>query len=182
MVPRAAERPLPTRLDARRILAECGRDVVLHTAATVLMYTGIRVGELTALKIHDYDPTARTLAVGTLRHPRTITIARSAAAALDAYLEGGETAAEEPLIMGLPRKWMYPLLQEAAQRAGVEAGVHDLRRAAMAAAVDADRSIREVQAYFGVSAALITEDLVPLRDGWDREVAEALERALSPVA
>lgn len=182
MAPRIADRPRPTRLDARRILAECGRDVVLHTAVTVLMYTGIRVGELTALTIHDYDPATRTLAVGTLRHPRRIAIAPSAAAALDAYLGGEETSSEEPLIMGLRKEWMYPLLREAAQRAGVEAGVHDLRRAAMTAVIETGCPAREIQEYFGVSAALSSTDLAPLREGWDRDVADVLERAFSPGA
>ncbi|HMG63267.1 MAG TPA: tyrosine-type recombinase/integrase [Streptosporangiaceae bacterium] len=176
---RTVERPLPTRLDARRVLAETRRDPLLYTSVSLLLFTGVRAGEVTSLAVGDYAPGSRRLAVGGVRYPRTITIAPTAAGALDGYLGGEETAPDEPLLLGMRRGWLYPLLKEAADRAGVTAGMHDLRRAAIAAVIEAGRPADEVQAYFGLSVPLAANALTALPAGWDAQVASSLETAFA---
>lgn len=176
---RTIDHPLPTRLDARRVLAETSRDHLLHTSVTLLLYTGIRMAEAAALTVGDYTPGARTLAVGPLRYPRTITIAPTTAAALDAELAGEEAAIGEQLLLGMRREWLYPLLRDAADRAGVTARMHDLRRAAMAAVIEGGHSPTEVGAYFGVGTSTPGDVLTGLRAGWDARIADTLEAAFA---
>jgi integrase len=142
-----------------------------------LAYAGLRPAELTGLMMVDYDPAGSTLRVGAVRSPRTIRIARSAAEALDAYLAVDVTEPDETLLMGLHRAALREFLFRASAVVGVSLRSHDLRKAAIGAAVAARLPRDQVTAYFGFSAGR-PAGIVPVQDG-GAAVAAVLERAFS---
>jgi integrase len=166
---------------ARAILTRTAHDQLLHATTALLLYVGLRPTEAFALKVSDYTSgTEPTLMVTEGRwERREIRIAPSAAAALDTYLAGEDTSPEEPLLLGMRSNFLHGLLRDAADEARVNAGVHDLRRAAVAAAMEGGHSAQEIGAYFGMSTPPGRKDLVPLRDGWGAGVAGTLEAAFT---
>lgn len=139
-----------------------------RTRATLglLLLAGLRVCEVQQLHVADYIPPR--LRVGD-RRPRTIAVAPSCAGALEALpLHDGPLLLPEASTTRL-----VTLVRAGARQAGVEAGVHDLRHAAIAAAIDDGTPIAQVQAYFGITRGIPAG----LRQGWDRGVAAGLEAA-----
>ena len=114
-------------------------------ALTLLFYSGLRVGELLALTIQDYNPAARTISVskslaiiGNARYigptknsqsVRVVSIPASVCALLDEYLKLlYEPEPEEPLFMYFSKSTLLDKLNVAAEKAGLEKiRLHDLR-------------------------------------------------------
>jgi integrase len=74
--------------DARAVFSQARADALAHAGVGLLLLAGLRPAEVEALRAADYiagadGPRLRT---GAFRHPRTIRIAPSAAAALEVYL------------------------------------------------------------------------------------------------
>ncbi|MFD8865998.1 tyrosine-type recombinase/integrase [Streptomyces sp. NPDC059590] len=167
--------------DARAVFAEVRSDALARAGVALLLLAGLRPGEVEALRVKDYvhGEDGRRLRVGAERMPRTIRLAPSAAAALDAYLEGQDTDPEDFLLPELRIPRLVQLVRAAAETAGVQAGVHDLRRAAVAAVVGDGAPVRHVEAYFGMSKVPGRKDLVPVRAGYDAGIIDVLERAFA---
>ena len=114
-------------------------------AFTLLFYSGLRVGELLALTIQDYNPAARTISVskslaiiGSSRYigptknsqsTRIVSIPASVCALLDDYLKLlYEPEPEEPLFLYFSKSTLLDKLNAAAEKAGLEKiRLHDLR-------------------------------------------------------
>lgn len=170
------DRPIPTAAELTALRAAAEHDPLMHATITLLVYTGARPTEAAELLVRDYTPGAKpTLRVGASSRSglRTIRIARTAAAALDSYLAGQTTNADEPLLLGIQNGQCIRMLHRLS--AGRELRVHDLRRAAISAALAGGTPIRFVTAYFGMSKGADANALVGLPDGYDTEIAAALD-------
>ncbi|MFJ8208076.1 hypothetical protein [Streptomyces sp. NPDC096033] len=169
------DRPVLSVTDAQRLLAETQGDPLLCAAATLMLLAGARGGEVTAAAVADYEPAEQSYM---LLGERRICIAPTAARAVNAYLATQDARPEEPLLLGLQRAGVLPrLLRRAADRAGLEMRMYDLRRGAIAAAWEDGAPEAHVNAYFGVGKALAPNALVPLRKGYDVAIARTLEAA-----
>lgn len=164
--------------EARAVLATARQDVLVHAGVALLLLAGLRPSEVEALRVRDYErgdggPRLRT---GTDRHPRAIRIAPSAGAAVDAYLAAQDTDPEDFLLPELRTTRLVQLVRGTAEAAGVSAGVHDLRRAAVAVVLEDGAPVAHVEGYFGMGKAPVRTDLVPVRSGYDAGIAGVLER------
>jgi integrase len=181
-VPAVKSRPIISATDARALLTVTRGDRLFHAGVSLLLYAGLRRSEVSALLISDYMPGAEPrlrVGAGSGMAVRTIRIARSAAAALDAYLAGEDTAPDEPLLMGLQRRDWGRHVRHVAEETGVRITVHDLRRAAIAAALAGGASALHLEVYFGLSKLPGRRDLLPVSERYDAAIAEALERAFA---
>ncbi|MDX2702133.1 tyrosine-type recombinase/integrase [Streptomyces sp. PA03-6a] len=167
-----------TPTDARALLAHTAPSVELHAGVCLMLYAGLRRGELTDLHVRDYTPGAEpTIRIGALRHPRTIRLAPTAAAAVDAYLATQDADPDDYLLPGLTDTKLAVRLRAAANAAGVTARSHDLRTTAVSAVLESGLPMLYLQPYFGLSAALGPNDLDGPPKGYDQAVALALEVA-----
>lgn len=174
------DRPLLPATDARRVLDATADDPLVHAGVALLVYAGLRPREAMELRVSDYTAGAEPrLRVGTPRCPRTIRIAPSASAALDAYLAGQDVEGDEPLLLGLRDTLLVQRVRAAGREVGVGVGVHDLRKTAVGAALAADLPVMWVQSYFGMFTAPEMHDLVPVPEDYDTRVADALETAFA---
>lgn len=165
------------RLPLSRAALAAISDVPLHAAATLMLLAGLRPGEVRRLRVLDWTPGVEPrLTVRSDRRERTIRIAPSAASTLDAYLEGQNAELGEPLLLGLEHSWsMRRLFRDAMQQAGLDVDVLDLRRAAMAVALEDGTPMQHMEAYFGMSKTETRKDLTPVPDGYDAGIAAVLE-------
>lgn len=172
-----ADRSVLSRDEARRVLDAARDDALLYASVSLMLFAGLRPGEVAALDVRDYDAAVPSICTGTLRRPRTICIARSAAVAVDAYLATQETEPDEPLLLGLYLRG--PRFRRRTAEGGRVAIVsRDLRQAAIGAALAAGVPMSHVGAYFGMSKIGVGE-VVPVPEGYDLAVAAALEEAFS---
>lgn len=114
-------------------------------AFSLLFYGGLRIGELLALEIRDYNPAARTISISksleyingknyigptkNAQSTRIISIPASVAALIDEYMNFlYEPEPHEPLFIYCTRSRLAYRLDEAARKAGLEKiRLHDLR-------------------------------------------------------
>lgn len=181
---RTLERPILSVSTARAALDATKHDVLLHAGTSLMLLAGLRPTEVTGLLVRDWEPGEDPkVTVGTERRQRTIRVAPSAAAAVDGYLAGQAVDPDEPLLLGLRPAGvpdvLHRVFRDAARAAYLDVGVHDLRRAAVAAALEDGASMRHVEAYFGLSKTEARTDLAPLRDGYDVGIVAALEAAFA---
>ncbi|WP_329167129.1 site-specific integrase (plasmid) [Streptomyces sp. NBC_01717] len=166
---------------AREALAATADDVLLQAGTRLMLVAGLRRGEVQALQVRDWQPgedPRLTIRDGCCE--RTIRIAPSAAVLLDGYRAGQTADADEPLLLGLEREGALPrLFGNAMRRAGLKVGVHDLRHAAIAAALEDGTPMSHIEAYFGLEKAETRKDLMPVREGYDRGIAAALEASFA---
>ncbi|MGW2010819.1 tyrosine-type recombinase/integrase [Streptomyces nigrescens] len=173
--PSRLQRPILTSVEGRAVLAATRDDPLVHASAALMLLAGLRPQEVAELRMPDYRPGERRLHTGTVRRPRTIRIAASAAAALDAYLDSQDDAPGEPLLLGVQGTSVVTLFSTAMRTAGLDVRVHDLRRAAMATALEDGTPMQHMEAYFGVTKSGARKDLVPVREGYDAGIAAVLE-------
>lgn len=170
------DRPIPTAAELTALRNATEQDPLLHATTTLLIYTGARPTEAAELLVRDYTPGAEPalrLGASSGSGLRTIRIARTAATALDSYLAGQNTDSDEPLLLGIQNGQCIRMLHRLS--AGRELRVHDLRRAAIAAALADGTPTRFVNAYFGMSKAADANALVSLPDGYDTGIADVLD-------
>lgn len=169
------DRPALSTDEARVLLAETRKDPLLYAATSLMLLVSARRMEVIAASVGDFTPGVEPR----LRlDRRDIRIATSAARAVEGYLATQDAAPDEPLLLGLQEVGALPrLLRAAAGRAGVDARVHSLRRAAIGAALEDGAPPSHIEAYFGISKALDRKALVPLREGYDAAMARTLEAA-----
>lgn len=114
-------------------------------AFSLLFYGGLRIGELLALEIRDYNPAAKTISISksleyingknyigptkNTQSTRIISIPASVAALIDEYMNFlYEPEPHEPLFIYFTRSQLAYRLDEAAKKAGLEKiRLHDLR-------------------------------------------------------
>lgn len=169
------QRPILTSTQGRAVLAATRDDPLVHAGATLMLLAGLRPQEAADLYVSDYEPGERRLRPGSERNPRTIRIAPSAAAALDAYLDGQDATPDGHLLHGLRGVKAVTLFAATMRQAGLSARVHDLRRAAMATVLDDGTPMQHVQQYFGLAKSTARTELVPVREGYDAGIAAVLE-------
>ncbi|MFF1343939.1 hypothetical protein ACFVYT_39980 [Streptomyces sp. NPDC058290] len=168
------DRPVLSAPDARALLAETKPDPLLYAATALMLLAGARPMEVVALKVAHYAPGAEPhLLLG----ERRIRIPGTAARAVDDYLATQDADHGEPLLLGVQDLGGPRLLRTAAGRAAVQAGVHSLRRAGIAAALEDGAPPHHIEAYFGISKPLDRKALVPLREGYDPAMARTLKVA-----
>jgi hypothetical protein len=114
-----------------------------------------------------------------MRSGRSVRIAQSAAAAVDALLASRPVGAEGFLLSRLSGTRLVLTVRAASRDAGVEAGVHDLRRAAAGAVLGAELPVPWVQRYFGMFTPPELHDLLLVPDDYDVRVAAVLEAAFA---
>ncbi|MEE6264852.1 hypothetical protein V2E29_04225 [Streptomyces diastatochromogenes] len=172
-----ARRPPLSAAVARAALAAISGDVVLHAAATLMLLVGLRPGEVQRLRVLDWTPGVEPrLTVRSDRRERTICIAPSAASTLDALLEGENAELGEPLLLGLEGHWfVHRFFRDAMEQAGLDVDVLDLRRAAMAAALEDGTPMQHMESYFGITKTETRKDLATVPDGYDAGIAAVLE-------
>ncbi|MFD8545695.1 tyrosine-type recombinase/integrase [Streptomyces sp. NPDC059649] len=173
--PPRLRRPILTSAEGRAALAATRDDPLVHAGAALMLLAGLRPQEVSELRVQDYTLGEQRLRVGGARRSRTIRIAPSATAAVDAYLEDQDTAPDEPLLVGLQGVKVVTLFSAAMRRATLNVRVGDLRRAAMAAVMEDGAPVQQLEAYFGISKPPARKDLVPVREGYDAGIAAVLE-------
>lgn len=172
------ERRLPivlTPSEAKRILERVrgGSPQELRDRAILELFyaTGIRVGELTALKPYDVDTEERRLHVvlGKGRRGRVVPLTGASARAIDAYLERGRAG----LMKGNKAPWLFlsngggrmhcsrlnAMIQHYAGRAGVKKHVtcHTFRHSVATHLLKGRADIRHIQALLGHRSLQSTE-------------------------
>lgn len=165
---------------AARILAEAAAGTTTERAVIELVLrAGLRGTEVAGIARRHFTPTLGrpTLLAGTKYRPRTIALAPSVGAAVSALLRESEADISAPLVPGLSPVALVQLVRGVCRRAGVDVGVHDLRRTAIAAVLDAGVAAMDVEAYFGFSVSGAA--LVGVRPGRDVAIAAVLERAFA---
>ena len=145
----------------------------------MLVRAGLRGSEVEACARRHFTPTLGrpTLLAGTKYRPRTITLAPSAAASVSALLREREADINAPLVHGLSSVALVQLVRAVCRRSGVDVGVHDLRRTAIATVLDTGVAMLDVQGYFGFSVSGTAP--VGVRQGRDAEIARILELAFT---
>ncbi|MEU2510581.1 hypothetical protein [Streptomyces syringium] len=170
------DRPLLPVADARAILARARdeEEPEVYAGVSLLLLAGLRPREVEELRVGSYRPVTRQLDAAALR-PRTIRIAPSAAAAVDAYLATQVIDPEDYLLPGMRSTRLVQLVRRVAAAAGVEAGVHELRRVAVGAVLDDGTPVHHVELYFGMTKTSVRNGLTVVREGYDVGIADVLE-------
>ncbi|MGA8847488.1 MAG: site-specific integrase, partial [Nocardioides sp.] len=199
-LPRSAGREVvPPTLEAieevREILDERWRVIPL-----VLAGSGLRIGELLGLRVHDVDYLRREIRVERQRlqsgeiaplksqsSRRKVPVGKVVMEALAAHLTefpGTDDALfvnefSEPLEY---RRWKR-LWSDAASAAKVSATTHDLRHFAASALISGGASVKQVQTFLGHASAVITlRTYAHMFPGDEDRTRNVLDAALSPAA
>lgn len=143
-----------------------------NRALLELLYsTGSRISEAVGLDVDDIDTRARSVLVrGKGGKQRLVPVGRPAVAAVDAYLvrgrpELGRRGRRTPAIFlnarggRLSRQSAWQVLQDAAERAGIAAGVspHTLRHSFATHLLDGGADVRVVQELLGHASVTTTQ-------------------------
>ncbi|MFE4671400.1 site-specific integrase [Streptomyces sp. NPDC056723] len=177
-------RPPLTPTMARAALAAMADDELLHAVGSLMLLAGLRRGEASGLLVGDWHPGPDPkLTVRSRMQERTIRVAPTVAAELDALLVGEDAEPHETRLLGLKPDgipFMLPRLFGAAmKRAGLDVTDHDLRRAAEAVVIEDGAPMAHVNAYFGLSAMFDDKALVSVPEGYDRGIVHVLEAAFA---
>ncbi|MEU8839908.1 hypothetical protein AB0D97_12375 [Streptomyces roseus] len=174
------DRPALSVDEARVLLAETRQDPLLHAAASLMLLVGARPREVGEAVVSDYEPgeSARIWLGRRWGGLRQVRIALSAARAIDAYLTTQDADPDEPLFLGLQEaSTLTNLVRRAAVRAGVDAGVHSLRQAAIAAALYDGAPVSHIEAYFGIGKWVDPVRPAGVPEDYDMAMARTLEAA-----
>ncbi|MFJ8016262.1 hypothetical protein [Streptomyces sp. NPDC096339] len=160
---------------ARAVLPSVQHDPMLHAGVALMLLVGLRPGEVSRLTVADYEPGPEPRV--TVDGNRRICIAPSAATSLDTYLDGQDAEPDEPLLFGFHQRhgdMMRRVFTEKTEQARLHVSMHDLRQAAMTAALEDGAPVAHIDAYFGTDKTghLRTDNLAP---GFDAAMARTLE-------
>ncbi|MFK0045549.1 hypothetical protein ACIQU4_15750 [Streptomyces sp. NPDC090741] len=172
------DRPALSVDEARVLRAETCRDLLLYAATSLMLLGGARPREVGEAVVSDYESggAARIWLGRRWGGLRQVCIAPSAARAIDAYLTTQDADPDEPLFLGLQEtSTLHDLVRWAAVRAGVDAGVHSLRQAAIAAALYDGAPVSHIEAYFGIGKWVDPVRPAGVPEGYDVAMARTLE-------
>jgi integrase len=166
---------------ARAVLAATRGDALLHAGTSLMLLAGLRPSEVRHVLVPDWAPGADPqLTIREGIAARSIRIAPSAASALGGYLAGEDAEPDEPLLTGLEVQGrLERAFRTAMRRAGLTAGIHDLRRTAVAAVREDGTPPAHTRAYFGFRETWDQPDEVAPREGYDRGIAAMLESSFA---
>jgi integrase/recombinase XerC len=168
-VPRAVPRALPGD-QAAAVVAACP-DTRARLVVTLMLWLGLRRGEIPALRVDDADRHGATLRVrGKGGHERVLPLPPAVADALDAYLaEHPPPGPRSPLVRsyqdpakGITPTRVYQIVSGAMTRAGVHLAPgdgrspHALRHTAATDTLRAGATLADVQALLGHSSVATT--------------------------
>lgn len=178
------QKPLFSVAAMRAALDATRGDQLLYAGTSLLLLAGLRRDEATGVLVGDWSPGTDPQVTIRGRQERTIRVATTAAAAVDACLEGVESEAEEPLLLGLKTAGnpyqISRLFRARMRECGLNLHIYDLRRAAIAAVVRHGTPLAHINAYFGLLKVATSNQLVPVPEGYDRDIASLLEAAFAP--
>lgn len=170
------------------------RDIADKTAITLLFYSGMRIGELLALNIADYDRQAftvqvsKTLAQGeqgkviqtpkTKKSNRQITIPYAAVEALNNYINALYEPKEKDRLFFMSSEHLQKTLRAAAIAAGVPAiRLHDLRHSHASILINNNVNIKAISERLGHQRIETTLNIYGhLYRGQDADIANLLDR------
>lgn len=134
------------------VLKEAQADPVERAVVELVLRAGLRSAEVLALARRHFTPVVGrpTLVVGSKFRPRTIAVAPQVAEAVSALLRASEGDLNAPIVP-LSMQGLVRTVRSVCSAAGVDAGVHDLRRTAIQTVLDAEVAAIDVEAYFGFS-------------------------------
>ncbi|MFF5304756.1 hypothetical protein ACFY5F_35895 [Streptomyces sp. NPDC013161] len=165
---------------ARAALESTRRTPLLYAATSLLLLAGLRRNETTRLLRNDWqsgnDP---RVTVRGQRKVRRIRVAAGVAEAVEAQLIGAVIKPTESLLPGLhaasaPYR-LSQLFQARMREESLHVTVSDLRRAAIAAAIESGTPLAHIREYFGLSRVVKREELPRIPEGFDRRIAALLE-------
>lgn len=173
------DRPALSIDEACALLAETRQDPLLYAAVSLMLLAGARPREVADATVADYEPEAARIWLGRRWGGlRQIRIAPSASRTINAYLAAQDTDPEEPLLLGIQgTSTLHNLLRRTTVRAGVDAGVHSLRQAAIAAALYDGAPVSHIEAYFGIGKFVDPVQPAGVSEGYDAAMARTLEAA-----
>lgn len=189
----AKERPTHTVAEFRAVMEHIPPS--MRTALEVKFAGHLRLGELLALNVEDYDRKAGRILIAkavdaygrecetkTGQH-RSVTLLASGRAALETYL-GAQSPSGQPLFLGqrggrLPRATLRKAWIEACAAAGIaDFHLHDLRHVSLTAVAQAGVGLKDLQhrgGHASVTAAMRYQHTSPERDA---EVARMTDERL----
>lgn len=150
------------RQEARRVLNARAHDPIYGIAIALMIATGIRVGELVAIKVEDVDVvTGRIRIMGKGSRERTVFVADATLKRRLAALSVGGSSDHLFSVNGsaITTRQMRRALASVAKRAGVSRKVtpHMLRHTAATALLEAGTDIRIVQKLLGHASIVTTQ-------------------------
>lgn len=167
-------------------------DLADKTAITLLFYSGLRVGELLALNVGDYDRRAfilrvfKTLAKGergkviqtpkTKKSNRSIVIPYVAIEALNKYINALYEPQEGDRLFSMTREHLLKILKDAAAAAGVPIiRLHDLRHSHASILINNNVNIKAISERLGHENIETTLNIYGhLYKGQDADIANLL--------
>lgn len=166
---------------ARAALAATAGDPLLHAGTALMLLAGLRPSEVRHALVKDWtggdDPRLTIQGKGTTR---TIRVAPTAAKAVTTYLAGGHAKPAGAFLLGLGAGGRIArLLLRATQQTGLVVSVDDLRRSAVAAALEDGTPPAHLEAYFGLAKPESRKDSAPVREGYDCGIAALLEQTFA---
>lgn len=176
-----SDRPKLARAEAQRILAAATGDPVDHATVALWLLVGLHPLDVERLSSADWPAEGdhRRLRVGPLDNPRLITIAPSAAVALDVLASLDATSSS--LVPGMSVIRQAVLMQELAEGFDWRVSALDLRRAAINEVVEDGTPVAHAARYFGVGKGKARGLPMP-HPGYDVAIAEVLQRAFVPAS
>lgn len=174
---------------------ECVPDQQARTAFIVLFYSGLRIGELLALTMADYDSAAATLNINktisqikgvgyvvttpkTKKAIRKVVLPRKAAAVLDEHIQALYEPQPRQNIFFKNRSQLIYILQKAAEAANAPIiRLHDLRHSHASLLINNNVSIKAVSERLGHEDVTTTLNIYShLYAQQDNNIAEMLDK------
>lgn len=142
---------------AARVLKEAQARPIERAVIELVLRAGLRGDEVLGLARRHFTPVVnrpKLLVISKHCPPRTIAVAPQVGEAVSALLRKSEGDLNAPIVP-LSQQALVRTARDVCRRADVDAGVHDLRKTAIRAVLNADMEITaiDVEAYFGVVLA-----------------------------
>lgn len=163
-----------TETEATRLLRAAGETTRAHAMVAILLYTGLRVGELVRLELPDVDFAERTMRIrsGKGDKDRLVILSQKCSEIIQAWLKHRPSGGSDYLFPGKfqPRPaaeiTVQRLVQRAAKRAGIEKVVtpHVLRHTLATTLLRRGGDIRFIQRILGHASIATTQVYTHLDD------------------
>jgi site-specific recombinase XerD len=178
-------RPLPRIVDWEILAAAAHAEPEPRNAAIlgVLVYAGLRRGEVVGLNVGDFSPTAATLHVrGKGNKDRVISLPRPAKKMLETYLTSRTDAGPDaPLFMTaagqrITHKVVTRVVRRVGERIGRHLHPHMFRQSYATELLDRGADIRDIRDLLGHESVATTEIYTHVNAARQRRVVELLEK------